>query len=75
MGISWGLLGLIGTSKTKERNLSIRDGLKRIREREEKMVFVGDFNAHMEELDGRSNWNGKMLKEMIEEERLINVNT
>ena len=36
--------------------------------------MVGDSNAHLEEMDGRRNWNGELMREVIEEGRLTNVN-
>ena len=68
------IVGTYWDVQDKERNKSILEGLRRIREREDKIIFVGDFNAHMEEIDGRNNWNGSVLREFIKKERLINVN-
>ena len=34
---------------------------------------VGDFNTHLPEIDGRSNWNGERLRGIIEENGLLNV--
>ena len=71
----WNVVGTYWDVKDKERNEKIAEELKRIVERREKVVVVGDFNAHLEEIDGRKNWNGEKFRELLEEGRLINVNT
>ena len=34
---------------------------------EENSLIMGDFNAHLPEINGRSNWNGERLRGIIEE--------
>ena len=57
----------------RERNLMIEKEIGKICRSEENILVVGDFNAHLPEIDGRSNWNGERLRGIIEENGLLNV--
>ena len=48
--------------------------LKCIVENGDRVLIVGYFNAHLEKMDGRRNWNGELMRELIEEGRMKNVN-
>jgi len=61
--------------RDEKRNEKIEREMRRIKERHRNICFVGDFNAHWVELDGRKNKNGIRLKDMVEEEDLVVVNT
>ena len=47
---------------------------RQAKENGDRLVVGGDFNGHLQELDGADNTNGVMVREMAEEEELIILN-
>ena len=68
------LVGSYWDVKDEARYTKIVEELKRIIQQNNYAVLVGDYNAHLFEMDGRKNKNGDKLREVVEDEGLIMVN-
>ena len=53
--------------------MKIEKEIGKICRSEENILVVGDFNAHLPQIEGRSDWNGERLRGIIEENGLLNV--
>ena len=53
--------------KDEARNTKIVEELRRIIQQNNYAVLVGDYNAHLVEMDGRKNKNGNKLREVVED--------
>lgn len=61
--------------RAKEKNEKIKQEIKRIvRSQDLNVMILGDFNAHFEDYDERSNENAKILKELVWEMEIVILN-
>lgn len=61
--------------KDTNRNITIKKEMQRIMTNQEmEVIIIGDFNAHLQEFDGRTNQNTRIMRELIESEGLIILN-
>lgn len=61
--------------RAKEKNEKIKQEIKRIvRSQDLNVMILGDFTAHFEDYDERSNENAKILKELVWEMEMVILN-
>lgn len=61
--------------KNKEMAKCLNEDVQEMRNHGDDIILLGDFNAHIEELDGRRDGNGQYLLDLIETNDLVLGNT
>lgn len=73
LGVAYLWTGNDAREQNKELVDCLRKDIKKFKESGE-VILVGDLNAHIEDLDGYTDYSGSMVLDMCEEQQLVIVN-